>query len=187
MGNSKDGGIWGHSSPIGANHYILFAVSDNLIMNAALTGWMKGQGIGYKPLLGSYKGKTEQSYITSYENLPKLFAVGWLAGQESVLVLGPCNTLDERPASLMFLNPEGNAFIKGEDIGMFRTVSRAKAHAQEAWTYDPSTGEYYVCVDPEAIELCPVGLGAVKNLVHTNGRATFEEVITTYLKNRKKL
>jgi len=190
MGNSKDGGIWGHSSPIGANHYVIFAVGDDYITNAALKGWLFGHGIGFKPLLGSYKGKTEQSYITNYENLSHLFAIGVLKGQESILVLGPCNSLDGRPASLMYLNPEGNALIKRQDLGLFRSVSKTAAMAQDGWTYDPSNGgDYYICIDPDAIKLDPVGLQAAIDLVRTTSPSLLgaSEIITAYLKARKTL
>ena len=189
MGHAKDnGGIWGHSSPIGANHYVIFAVGDDYVTNAALKGWLFGHGIGFKPLLGAYKGQTEQSYIVNYERLQHLFNIGVLAGQESILVLGPCNSKDERIATLAFLDPLGLNIIKTEKLGVFRSVSKDKAMAQDAWTYDPSTGEYYICVDPEAITLDPDGLAAANNVQMDCWRPSHEaitKVIKAYLKARK--
>lgn len=161
----SNSGVWGHSSAIGANMYIIFAVSDDIAVNKAFMGYCAGKGISIKPLLGSYKGKTEQSYIANYKALGALLNSGWLKGQESILVLGACNARDQRPASLHYLTRAGDDLKPlADDLGLFQSVSRGEALAQEAWTYDPDLKEYFICIDPGAVKVCPIGLNAAITL-----------------------
>lgn len=167
MGHAKDsGGVWGHSSAIGANSYIIFAVGDDLIQQKGFMGWAAALGIGFKPLLGCYthddgRKVTEQSFICNYDNLPAILAAGWLRGQESILILGACDSRDRRPARLQYVSPLGDDLLpRVVDLGVLQSVTRDRALAASAWTYDPDLKEYFITIDPDAIALCPHGLKA---------------------------
>ncbi len=161
MGHAKDsGGVWGHSSSIGANSYIIFAVSEDIATNKAFMGWAAGWKIGLKPLLGCYKGKTEQSYIVNSRDELAIMNAGWLKGQESILRLGPCDSRDRRKATLQFLQEDGKSFMGEQELGVLVSVGRDEALACEAWTYDPDLKEYFITTAPDAIKLCPIGLNA---------------------------
>lgn len=184
----SNSGVWGHSSSIGANAYFIFAVSDDIAVNKAFMGWAAANSIGLKPLLGSYKGKTEHSYIANHDNLGTIARCGWLKDQESVLILGPCNARDQRPAHLYF--PKTGNQVQ---LGVLQSVDRDTALASDGWSYDPSTKTYYICIDPNAVRLCPHGLAAAiavhseqheKPMGENQGT---EELIKTYLLARRSI
>lgn len=194
MGHYKDSsGVWGHSSAIGANSYIVFSVGDDIIQQKAFMGWAASKSIGLKPLLGAYthsdgRRVTEQSLIVNYNHLGAVLKAGWLKGQESILVLGACDSRDRRNAELHYLTPLGDDLKPHYKVlGVLQSVDRDTALAEDAWSYDPSTGDYFITVNPNAIKLCPIGLAAAIK-VHCEQHdkplgenQCTEELIRTYL------
>lgn len=195
MGQGKDSnGIWGHSSAIGANEYYIFAVGDQtLITEKAFQQWCKNCHINYKPLVGSYAGKTEHSYIIGAADIIAVAIAGWLNKQESILHLGACDSRDRRKATLFYLQ-EGRDFNDPSketvDLGVFQSVSREEAMQQAGWTYDPSIDEYFICKDPDEIKLDDAAvhsawdaLGKVRQLYVSKDEV--RTVIKQYLKDRR--
>lgn len=160
MGHAKDnGGVHGHSGLAATEHYIVFAISDDIARNKGFMGWAHAANIAVKPLLGCYKGKTEHSYLTAYKNLGYLLASGWLKRQESILVLGSMDSQDRRKATLHYLTKAGDDLLPRKDeLGVLQSVSRDQALQCDAWSYDPAQREYFICIDPNEIKLCPIGL-----------------------------
>jgi hypothetical protein len=136
-------GVTPHSSDAGQGKYVIFSVSVwNLV---DLVQVLSSNNIGHKKLVGCYKGKEEDSWIIKYDDFPLVFKAGLLGDQESVLILGPCDARDRRPAKLAFLNPLDNS----KELGKFHSVSEATAKAQDAWTYDPGSKEYFITTEEE--------------------------------------
>lgn len=195
MGQGKDSsGIWGHSSPIGANHYYIFAVGDqSLITEKAFMQWCINRGINYKPLFGSYEGKTENSFIIGSDDIISVAVAGWLDKQESILHLGACDSRDRRKATLFYLQ-EGRGFNDASkapvELGVFCSVPKDEAMAQAGWTYDPLLNEYFICKDPDEIKLDDAAvhsawdvLGKVRQLYVSKDEV--RTVIKQYLKDRR--
>lgn len=141
------GGLQGHSEKTGGNHYALFSVDTGKLDAVTLTGkrqamsaFLSATGIGHKTLIGSYDGNTEISWIINLDNLKQVYLTGMLNDQESILTLGACDARDRRPATLHGI---GNTWEKG--IGLFQSTTREKALKHRSWTYDPSTGNYFIC------------------------------------------
>lgn len=104
---------------------------------------MNSREIGYAKGTGVYKGMAEDAYTLNARHWGTIKHV--LAGQESVLVLGPKVTGSGfRPATLHYLDgrlPEYlGDFMPVED----EDVNRMKKTA-DAWTYDMTTDTYYIC------------------------------------------
>ncbi len=196
MGHAKD--IWGHSSPIGTEHYSIFAVGDDPIKIAAFKGWLKSHAIGYKALLGMYQDKTEQSFIINAKHIVQVAYDGWLAGQESILALGVMDSRDRRAAKLIFLNDDGFPTEDGDgpawannraekDLGVLQSVSRDEAlnNYQQGWTYDPISREYFITVDPNAVKIDPHGLEEAWKITYGMHKQTLTNAIEAYLKNAR--
>lgn len=128
--------IWGHSTPVGSRSYVIFCVGQEPRMVAAFRVWATAQGIAFKSLKGCYQGQTEDSFIVGIEDFPKVRP--WTAGQESVLLLGPCDARDRRSATLLFR--DGGR----QQLGKFHACSKAAALSRSAWTYDPSQNLYFI-------------------------------------------
>ena len=101
--------------------------------------------IGFKRLTGCYKGVEEPAWIINARDWRKLAASGWIDGQESVLHLGAWDK-GGRPATLVYRDTTGKDHVRHwVDIGTFSQATEAYARKQDAWTFDPSTGEWFVC------------------------------------------
>ncbi len=134
--NMRGGGVWARSP---SETYFIFCVGQNVIKQKAFQSWAYSNEIGCKPLLGMYKGQAEHSYISNWKDYDAISP--WLTGEESILFLGSCNSDNEPKAALYYL--ENQEYVA---LGHFRNVSRQEALAQEAWTYDPFTKNYYICL-----------------------------------------
>lgn len=105
---------------------------------------LRGLDIGFKRLVGCYKGEQEPAWIINARDWRKLAASGWIDGQESVLHLGPWQD-GGRAATLHYQHLEAPGVNKWqESIGTFQLTSKKRALASDAWTFDPSTGEYFI-------------------------------------------
>lgn len=136
------GGVWGHSSPSHWDTYVVFCVGNDLVKEAAFRQWAHASNIGFKSLVGCYKGQTENSFIVNHKHFREVLP--WIKREESVLILGANENMgggkSMRPAKLVFLEDNTE-----QDLGYFREVGREYALAQDAWTYDPQTCKYWVC------------------------------------------
>lgn len=133
-------GVWLHSTPTAYNRYVVFAI-DGEYSKADFLAYLADNDIGVKTLLGSYKGLVEDAYIINARHVPAI--LGFIKGQESVLELGPQRNFGGglllRPAQLTFRD---NRPIV--DLGYFQEVGKEFAGKSDSWTYDPSTGKYWV-------------------------------------------
>jgi hypothetical protein len=150
----RSSGVWGYSTPSAYDSYVIFCVGHEIARQAAFKAWALANGIGFKSLLGSYKGQSETSFMV---NDKQFFACDrWWADQETILRLSPLyrnGTLyGTREAALWRPSMVRSAFgddlfvqVKGpEPIGTMREVTREYALAQSCWTYDPQSGLYWV-------------------------------------------
>lgn len=137
-------GVCGHSTTEFWAEYVVVSVGNTPIIDAAFKTFCLVWGIPYKSLMGSYKGQTETSFILPAASLPTIARHAWLNEQESILHLSmPRNKGGgqfERDATLIFM-ADGHA----ESIGRFKQTGREKAMAQDAWTFCPLTGTYWIC------------------------------------------
>lgn len=138
--DNLSGGVWLHSTPTAYNRYTIFAI-DSEHTKADFLTYLGNNGIGVKVLLGSYKGLVEDAYIINSRHVA--FILGFIKGQESVLELGPQRNFGGglllRPAQLTYRD---NRPIV--DLGYFQEVGKEFAGKSDSWTYDPSTGKYWV-------------------------------------------
>ena len=136
--------IQGFSSPTGGNTYIVFAPDDQSIVGLkGVKQWM-GANIGFKELIGSYKMENgdvvvETSFIINENDRDTVVDAGIIDNQESVLHLGVCNSLTQRPATLLYL--DGGE----EDLGHMRSVSKEEALKHDAWSLDIPSSTYFIC------------------------------------------
>lgn len=143
--------------------YVIFSVKSDYVVNGnhyrrlprggaeGLEDWFAGVsptayrgGIPYKALEGSYKGKREPSWIINARDWRRLADSGWIDQEESVLHLGAWEG-GGRPATLWYREFPAAGESRAVPIGKFHQEGRAYAVQQDAWTLDPSTGEYYTC------------------------------------------
>lgn len=142
----KNSGVCTHSADNFWQDYAVFSVGDHGVNDGAFIAYCKDNNLPFKPLEGSYKGVKETSFIMPRKSYERALKDGWLVGQESVLLLSTPHSLgggqSYRDATLLFLET-------GDTLALGHFVPRHKdyALAQEAWTFDPATGTYFVCVD----------------------------------------
>ena len=127
--------VWGHSSLIGGNEYVIFA-SDRTFHE--VVSYMQPLGINYKVLFGFYKGEYEVSYMVRKADY-NIYLQFLTDTQECIMLVGPCDARDRRPATLLW-------FSDGifEDIGKIRSVSHEVAMESDAWSYDPQMHQFFV-------------------------------------------
>ena len=124
-------------NPFPTAEYIIFCVGQKETTIQQFRNFANFMGLGLKELRGAYKGEEEISFITPASNWHDI--VPWTDGQESILLLNAADKLGVRQAALYFLET-------GEtiELGGFHAVSEEQAKRRDAWTYDPSSDEYYV-------------------------------------------
>lgn len=96
-----------------------------------------------KPLVGSYKGQIEPSFICSLDDYLKvILRSGYVDNQESVLVVS------KNPNGVNSCWFEKPNLQCEEEVERKRLVVVPKEQAlkSEGWTYDPETQEYWVVV-----------------------------------------
>ncbi len=89
--------------------------------------------IPHKRLEGYYEGVKETSFLVSYYAFFFRYLALYEYDQESVLILD-----EDREAHL--LNKETT-----ESIGYWKEVEKTVALKQDVYTFDPTTGKYYIC------------------------------------------
>lgn len=128
-------GIWARSL---SARYFVFCVGQSIHKQKAFIAFAYTSGIGIKPLFGSYKGQAEQSFIADMKDYDQIEP--WLEAEESILLIGSCNSENQPTATLRYL-------ATGEDvpIGRMVPVRREEALSQDSWTYDPFQKVYFTC------------------------------------------
>jgi hypothetical protein len=99
----------------------------------------------FKEVAGSYKGHSEKGFAIVVQDTADVLTLQDIAdeyAQESVLVLD-----EERQAFLFYMDGKPK-----ELLGLWMAASKLKASELDAFTYDPSTGAYYIVVPPEREE-----------------------------------
>ena len=159
MSNDNKGGVWGESTHDFWNtEYAIFSIDgeDNWAARAAFDCFLTGLNIPYKRLEGCYKGVKEHSWIVKRHDFDILRLKTYFTdGQESVLIVSksfrdpfagrftPTRNAMVSRATLHFL-----ADGREVDLGILRPVSQKVALQEEAYTYCPLTGLYWVAVQP---------------------------------------
>lgn len=131
---------------LNSHEYVIFSI-DNVSDVHALAkflrhidtqehmGKMKGK---MKLLTGSYKGAIEYSFMLRQEDFEAFVEFsGYIKDQESILVYNG-NT---DSATLIMLKD-----YMSIDLGKLVAVDKALALKADAWTYDPITEEYFICI-----------------------------------------
>lgn len=146
VNTSAHSGVWATSSASAGETYAIFCVGNDKVREAAFRAWASAEGIGFKSLFGSYKGKQEASFIVNEKDLPQ--CAGWYRDEESILILGPLHLTGKsrgsRDAYLWYPSTDEQIYL-----GLFHETLRKYALTRDAWTFDPTTGSYYVTHMPQ--------------------------------------
>lgn len=118
--------------------YFIYCVGQELVTINAFKAAMAAAEIPSKPLLGRYKGKSEQSFISRMDDFEVILP--WLNAEESYLHIHSFDARDRPKATLCYLSDGSEEFL-----GRFVPVERETAMQLEAFTYDPTYGQYFVC------------------------------------------
>jgi hypothetical protein len=110
--------------------------AENARRSAILSGHLAMKGYNFRPLLGVYKGYKERSFAVEVntKELVDLLAVAKSFTQESILLVDEKNV-----ANLVFI-----ATKKKMKLGKFKIASKEFAEKQENYSFDASTGKYFV-------------------------------------------
>lgn len=117
---------------LGATHIILSShrpVHDSM-------SYMSNDNMIFDVVLGSYKGETETSFITTSDNLEDIQEL--IEGQESLLLLSNPQKDGSREMNLLFVESNDHDFI-----GMMVELTSEDALATDAWSYLPSINAYF--------------------------------------------
>jgi len=140
-----DGGIQGWSTPSPYIECLIFCVGNNIGKESAFRAWAAEKGIGFKNLMGSYKGVSERSFLIAYEDSGT--CQFWFRNEETVLHLSSMYRKNDKGLMQMFgarkatlLDPKGG---KVADLGILRIVTPEYALKQDNWTLDISRGTYW--------------------------------------------
>ena len=119
------------------DEYFVFASSYH---ETVIRDFFNDNDIGFKQLIGSYKGTTEDSYVVNMKWLTYVEQAGLLDGEDSILLLSESLGQNRRRAKLRFLN----ASKPDEDLGILRAVVKEEAMKREVWSYRPDLDTYFV-------------------------------------------
>lgn len=86
------------------------------------------------PLMGSYKGIEERSYMVPMSEHGTALRVAREHNQESILT-----RYSDGSVYLYYLDTSEQVYL-----GTFHAVSEAEAKAQDAWTYRPDLNQFYI-------------------------------------------
>lgn len=101
-----------------------------------LLGHLQQKGYNFKPLVGVYKGTKEKSFAVEVDTrqLVDLLMVAKGFTQESVLIVD-----EKNKATLNFIGDK-----KKVKLGTFKIATKEVAEKHENYSFDPSTGRYFV-------------------------------------------
>lgn len=140
---SQASGIQGFSSPLATEHFVIF--SANMHFANHVNAWLSLNVPFFRPLIGAYKGKQENSWIVRASDYSKVKCL--LEKEESILYLGTANSRCNRPAKLIFLDNVTPEF----DLGHLVETDKATAFASEGFTMDfaqehgKTISRYWIC------------------------------------------
>lgn len=140
---SESTGIQGFSGPLATDHFVIFAANKHLANH--VSAWLSLNVSFFRPLIGAYKGKQENSWIIRADEFDTVKPL--LDGEESILHLGTMNSRGDRKAKLIFM--DGSPDVS---LGWFRETTKEKAFASEAYTMDfnhvngKALSRYWTCV-----------------------------------------
>lgn len=123
-----DTGIQGFSKP---HVDLALWAADDRHQPHEVRALLSARGIWFTPCLGSYKGKTELSYLTTHADFNGI-CHELCEDQESVLILGGKDSRNRHSAHLEFMRT--GVDIPDMDLGRCYSVPIAIAHKREAWT-----------------------------------------------------
>lgn len=118
--------------------YFIYCVGQSIPIISAFKSAMVHAGIPAKPLMGKYKGQSEFSFISRMCDYEKISP--WLNAEESILHIHSYDARDRPKATLKYL-AEGIE----TDLGRFIHVPKERAIGEEAFTFDPAYGRYFIC------------------------------------------
>ena len=133
----NSGGVCAHSDNSSTQEFIIFCVGNNATDDENFKLWAIKNNIGFKPLIGSYKGISETAFIINSKHHEALKP--WIKNEESILNLGEL-VKGKRKATLVFTDNS----IQNVDLGYFKYTSKQYALKQEAWTFDQENNAYYI-------------------------------------------
>ena len=122
---------------ISQEEYLIFASSYH---ETVVRDFLNENRIGFKQLIGSYKGISENSYIVNIKHLDFIEQAELFKGEESILLLGENLGRNTRRARLHFLDNSQ----PDEDLGLLRAVVKEEALAQDCWSYRPDLETYFI-------------------------------------------
>ncbi len=159
-------GIWGHSGFSGGESYLIATPDNDARGIMDVQDWfrdnvpVKDGSTGYKLVYGLYEGVREQSILFNARlwsedgvkggiDTDKVKGLwGFFKKQKEVLLLGPADARDNRPATLLRVCTCCPHLFSPCDIGKFTEVTKETALEADGYTYDPRTGRFYTCVLP---------------------------------------
>lgn len=143
-------GIADHSTESPFTTYVLFAVGD-LLRAAQFTAWATAAGLPFKQGIGSWKGEQERCFIVPEVDALMHDLTPWLAGQETVLRLGPAYRdgimYGHRHAELIDVSPTGawlGPFASSQYAGLYGWIGETHAPAAGDWTWFPDQGFFAI-------------------------------------------
>lgn len=110
--------------------------AENVRRTAILAGHLAVKGYAFRQLQGVYKGSKERSFAVevSPKEVQSILDLAKSFTQESVLIVDEKNA-----ASLLFIETK----VKSK-LGKFKIASKEVAEKMENYSYDSSTGKYFV-------------------------------------------
>ncbi len=157
---SSDGGVTVGSSPLTHSWVAVVAVGD-LVRSAAFTAWLTVNGVKFKQGVGKWQGEVERSFIIPVDEFADHDMSSWLAGQESVLLLGPAFRKGKLWGSReAFIIPVYNGYFSplpftDQYIGRYSWVGSTEPTGD--WTYNPEAGFFAILPEVEEALSGPMG------------------------------
>lgn len=162
--NPITSGVQMHSGDTKWQPYVIFEVGYDKLVQQQFKAWALNNSIGFKELVGSYKGQVAASFIVKASDLKTIASTGWLGREESILYLDPCyapasmKPHNKRPACLLYGYGKATLFedlalmhqlgerVDGQivELGDWQQVSKDEAFKHDGWTFDPSNNTYWV-------------------------------------------
>lgn len=118
---------------IAAQDYIIFASDFD---KAKTEKFLQTHGIGYKHVLGNYKGVNEDSYVINSLDVYKVKTITRL--QESVIYLSEMRDNEMREAYLIYKKSDPVY------LGYFEPVKPAEALAAESYMFNPTNQTFFI-------------------------------------------
>lgn len=142
-----------HSTP---SAYVIFSCeqeSTDAFTNAAATGhceyFLQKHKIGYKKLVGSYKGTIEQSFVINANDFDLIKHLLRDNNQETYLYLANHKHGLRRAFLVPSEKPLAEAVSQHHFLGYLRQASKEVALQHEAWSYRPDLDQFWIVTDSD--------------------------------------